>query len=120
MISKDPAHFCLLAFKKAISCCKAERNELNIGLQKYRPGRSEPILMGGANLLKPALQLMNVYRLRIDEINWVGSVLGYYRFKSSAIAENCSNAASSSSAISSASTSGSGRFADKIHGMGKG
>jgi hypothetical protein len=25
-----------------------ERNVLNIGLQKYRPGQSEPILIGGA------------------------------------------------------------------------
>jgi hypothetical protein len=46
----------------------AERNVLNIGLQKYRPGQSEPILVGGEKLLKPALRLMSVYRLRIDEI----------------------------------------------------
>src|ERR1700732_1400771 len=46
----------------------AERSALNIGLQKYRPGQSEPILIGGANALKPALQLMSLYRLRIDEI----------------------------------------------------
>ena len=45
-----------------------ERSVLNIGLQKYRPGQSEPILVGGEKLLKPALRLMNLYRLRIDEI----------------------------------------------------
>jgi hypothetical protein len=45
-----------------------ERSALNIGLQKYRPGQSEPILVGGAKLLKPALRLMSLYRLRIDEI----------------------------------------------------
>jgi hypothetical protein len=45
-----------------------ERNLLNDALQKYRPGWSEPILIGGANVLRPALRLMNVYRLRIDEI----------------------------------------------------
>ena len=45
-----------------------ERDVLNQALEKYRPGRSEPILIGGATALKPALQLMNAYRLRIDEI----------------------------------------------------
>ncbi len=45
-----------------------ERNVLNLGLQKFRPGQTEPILVGGEKLLKPALQLMNAYRLRIDEI----------------------------------------------------
>jgi hypothetical protein len=35
-----------------------ERNVLNIGLQKYRPGQSEPILSG-----KPALRLMADYRV---------------------------------------------------------
>jgi hypothetical protein len=50
-----------------------ERVGLNHALEKYRPGRSELILIGGEKLLKPALQLMNVYRLRIDEIrrDWV-------------------------------------------------
>jgi hypothetical protein len=46
----------------------AERNVLNLGLQKFRPGQTEPIPVGGEKLLKPALQLMNAYRLRIDEI----------------------------------------------------
>jgi hypothetical protein len=46
----------------------AERNVLNIGLQKYRRGQSEPIFVGGENLLKPALKLMSLYRLRIEEI----------------------------------------------------
>ena len=45
-----------------------ERNVLNLGLQKFRSGQTEPILVGGEKLLKPALQLMNAYRLRIDEI----------------------------------------------------
>jgi hypothetical protein len=46
----------------------AERNVLNIGLQKYRPVQSEPILIRGENMLKPALRLKSDYRLRIDEI----------------------------------------------------
>jgi hypothetical protein len=37
----------------------SERNVLNIGLQKYGPGQSKPILIGGENLLKPALRLMS-------------------------------------------------------------
>ena len=55
----------------------AERNALNIGLQKYPPGQSEPILIGGEKLLKPALQLISYYRLRIDETSytrWLASV----------------------------------------------
>src|ERR1700688_1803350 len=49
-----------------------ERDVLNLGLEKYRPGRSEPILIGGEKLLKSALQLMSDYRLRIDEIKGGG------------------------------------------------
>jgi plasmid replication initiation protein len=41
---------------------------LNLALSKYRPGQSEPILVGGEKLLKPALKLMSLYRLRIDAI----------------------------------------------------
>ena len=58
----------------------AERNVLNIGLQKYRPGQSEPILIGGENLLKPALKLMSFYRLRIDEIKGDKVVTSYTRW----------------------------------------
>jgi hypothetical protein len=32
-----------------------ERNVLNQALEKYRPGWSVPILIGGENLIKPAL-----------------------------------------------------------------
>ena len=59
---------------------EAERNVLNIGLQKYRPGQSEPILIGGEKLLKPALRLMSVYRLRIDEIRGNTVVTSYTRW----------------------------------------
>ena len=37
----------------------AERNVLNCALEKYRPNQSEPISVGGSNLLKPALRLMS-------------------------------------------------------------
>jgi hypothetical protein len=57
-----------------------ERNVLNLGLQKFRPGQSDPILIGGANVLKPALRLMNVFRLRIDEIKGGAVVTSYTRW----------------------------------------
>jgi plasmid replication initiation protein len=61
----------------------AERDVLNIGLQKYRPGQSEPILIGGEKLLKPALRLMSDYRLRIDEIKGAEVVTSYTRWLAS-------------------------------------
>jgi hypothetical protein len=36
----------------------AERDVLNTALEKYRAGQSGPILVGGQNVLKPALRLM--------------------------------------------------------------
>jgi plasmid replication initiation protein len=57
-----------------------ERHVLNLGLQKFRSGQSEPILIGGANVLKPALRLMNVFRLRIDEIKGGAVVTSYTRW----------------------------------------
>jgi hypothetical protein len=57
-----------------------ERNLLNNALDKYRPGRTEPILVGGAKTLKPALQLMNVYRMRIDELKEDEVVTSYTRW----------------------------------------
>jgi hypothetical protein len=58
----------------------AERDVLNIGLQKYRPGQSEPILVGGENPLKPALKLMSLYRLRIEEIKGGAVVTSFTRW----------------------------------------
>ena len=49
-------------------------------LEKYRPGQSEPILIGGEKLLKPALKLMSFYRLRIDEIKGNKVVTSYTRW----------------------------------------
>jgi len=66
-------------------------NVLNIGLQKYRPGQSAPILIGGGNLLKPALQLMNVYRLRIDEIKGNSVVTSYTRWLEAVIVKGTEN-----------------------------
>jgi hypothetical protein len=59
----------------------AERNVLNSALEKYRPGQSEPILVGGENLLQPALQLMSLYRLRIiEEIKESEAITSYTRW----------------------------------------
>jgi plasmid replication initiation protein len=58
----------------------AERKVLNSALEKYRPGQSEPILVGGENLLKPALQLMSLYRLRIQEIKDSEAITSYTRW----------------------------------------
>jgi Initiator Replication protein len=59
---------------------ETERNVLNSDLEKYRPGQTEPILVGGENLLKPALRLMSVYRLRIEEIKGAEVVTNYTRW----------------------------------------
>jgi plasmid replication initiation protein len=58
----------------------AERDVLNSALEKYRPGRSEPIFVGGTNLLKPALRLMSDYRLVIDEIKDAKALRSYTRW----------------------------------------
>jgi len=59
---------------------KRERDVLNHALEKYRPSRSEPILIGGATALKPALKLMSFYRLRIDEIKEDAVMTSYTRW----------------------------------------
>ena len=45
-----------------------ERAVLNTALEKYQPGQSEPILVGGKKVLKSALRLMTWYRLKIEEV----------------------------------------------------
>ena len=58
----------------------AERNVLNTALEKCRPGQSEPILVGGENLLNPALELMRNHRLVIEEIKDAKAVTSYTRW----------------------------------------
>jgi hypothetical protein len=58
----------------------AERTVLNKALEKYQPGRSEPIFVGGHKVLKPALRLMTLYRLAIDEIQDGQAVTRYTRW----------------------------------------
>jgi plasmid replication initiation protein len=58
----------------------AERGVLNRALEEYRPGQAEPILVGGENLLKPALRLMTYYRLVIEEIKDGQAITSYTRW----------------------------------------
>jgi hypothetical protein len=59
---------------------KADRDVLNVALGKYQPAKPEPILVGGAGLLKPALRLLTLYRLRIDEKRDGKAVTSYTRW----------------------------------------
>ena len=56
-----------------------ERAVLNTALEKYQPGQSEPIYVGGGNVLKPALRLMTSYRLAIEEIKDSQAITSYTR-----------------------------------------
>ena len=58
----------------------AERAILNTALGKYQPGQSKPILVGGKNLLKPALRLTTAYRLAIEEIKNSRAITSYTRW----------------------------------------
>jgi hypothetical protein len=54
--SKDPAKRLPTSVRKSYFLLGAkERDVLNQSLSKYRPGQSEPILIGGEKLLNPAL-----------------------------------------------------------------
>ena len=66
--------------EKAILLSASARGVLNIAPEKYRPGQSEPILVGGNNLLKAALQLMTFYRLVIEEIKDAEVITSYTRW----------------------------------------
>jgi hypothetical protein len=59
---------------------RATRAVLDTALQKYRPGRSDPILVGGITLLKATLQLMTSYRLVIEEVAGTGVITSYTRW----------------------------------------
>ncbi|HTD17357.1 MAG TPA: hypothetical protein VK673_19380 [Chthoniobacterales bacterium] len=57
-----------------------ERAILNTALEKYQPGRPEPILVGDKKVLKPALRLMTYYRLKIEEVLSGRAVTSYTRW----------------------------------------
>ena len=58
----------------------AERGVLNTALEKYRPGRSQPILVGDSKAFKPALRLMSWYRLVVEEISDDAVTTSYTRW----------------------------------------
>jgi len=64
---------------------EAERTVLNTALEKYRPGQSEPIFVGGNKVFKPALRLMKLYRWRSTRFKMVerlqGTLAGSMRWK---------------------------------------
>ena len=68
-----------------------ERDVLNQALSKFRPGQSEPILIGGEKLLKPTLKLMSFYRLRIDEIKEDAVVTSYTRWLEAVVVKGTEN-----------------------------
>jgi hypothetical protein len=59
---------------------ETERNLLNFALERYRPGQSEPILVGGQKVLKPALRLAVNYRLVIEEVKGSQAITSYTRW----------------------------------------
>ena len=81
MPSKDPAEYLPVGVQKSyFMLSAAERAILNTALEEYQPGQSAPILVGGRQLLKPALKLMSAYRLQIDEITDDKAVTSYTRW----------------------------------------
>src|ERR1700693_5438854 len=65
----DPAQFVSTGVQKSyFMLSRSARAVLDTALRKYRPGLSEPILVGGLAQLKPALRLMTSYRLMIRDV----------------------------------------------------
>src|SRR5215469_3452735 len=68
------------AQKSYFMLTEGERAVLNTALEKYRPGQSEPIFVGGHKVLERALRLMKLYRLTIDEIQDGQAITRYTRW----------------------------------------
>jgi plasmid replication initiation protein len=65
----DPAQFLPTSVQKSyFMLSRSERAILDTALRKYRPGRTDLILVGGIAQLKPALRLMMDYRLVLQDI----------------------------------------------------
>jgi hypothetical protein len=78
---RDLAQFLPTSVQKSyFMLSAAERAVLNSALEKYRRRQSEPILVGGVDLLKPALRLMTDYRLMIKEIKDTEVITSYIRW----------------------------------------
>jgi hypothetical protein len=73
---------------------EVEREVLNSTLEKYRPGQSKPILVGGNKVIKPALRLMIDYRLVIEEIKDAEVITGYTRMGGCRVSEGSARSGS--------------------------
>jgi hypothetical protein len=79
--NKDPAQFLPTSVQKSyFMLSRTARAVLDTALQKYRPGRSEPILVAGIAQLRPALRLMMGYRLIIREVEGAEVLTSYTRW----------------------------------------
>jgi plasmid replication initiation protein len=77
----DPAQFLPTSVQKSyFMLSRSARAVLDTALQKYWPGRTEPILVGGIAQLKPALRLMTAYRLVIREVEGAKVLTSYTRW----------------------------------------
>ena len=84
MPTTDPAKYLPIGVQKSYFLLpKAERAILNSALEQYKPGESDPILIGKNGLLKTALRLMSAHLIKIEETDnaetvytrWIESVL---------------------------------------------
>jgi hypothetical protein len=79
--SKDPVQFLPTNIEKSyFMLSRSARAVLDTALQKYRPGRTDLIPVGGIDQLKPALRLMTAYRLVIQEITAAEVFISYTRW----------------------------------------
>jgi hypothetical protein len=78
---KDPAQFLPTSVQKSyFMLSRSERAVLDTALRKYRPGRTDPIPVGGIAQLKPALRLMMAYRLVLQDVNDAEVFTSYTRW----------------------------------------
>jgi hypothetical protein len=65
----DPGQYLPTSVQKSyFMLSRSTRAILDTALQKYRPGRTDLIPVGGIAQLKPALRLMTSYRLMIRDV----------------------------------------------------
>jgi hypothetical protein len=77
----DPAQYLPTSVQKSYFMLpRPTRAVLDTALQKYRSGQTEPVLVGGINLLKPALRLITDYRLGIQEVAAAEVMTSYTRW----------------------------------------
>ena len=81
MTKSDPGQLLPTSIQKSyFMLSRAARAVLDTALQKYRPGRTDLIPIGGIAQLKPALRLMTEYRLVIQDINGAEVLTSYIRW----------------------------------------